>query len=371
MSQGFLDDAEAGALDTPAVVVDLDRMDARIASMARLMRERGIALRPHAKTHKSIEVARRQIAAGAVGLTVATIGEAEVFADAGFTDLFIAYPVMASGPKAGRLRELAGRCTLSVGADSAAGLEALAAAMRRSERLAARPHRGRLGRGADGRPAGRGRIARSSCHGPRPGGERGVHPRGPRLQGHGPAGGGRRGRGRRSGGRRGIAPRRRHRTDGPERGFDADGRALRAWRGHRGAARDVRLRRPTAGRPRRRTARGCGADGRDDRRQRRSRWRVRHRRRGQDPRPGRRAVHRRATARSSATPMRSSSGSTITTASWTCRRARLGRRSARSSGSCPITSVRSSTSWTRSSWHGTGERSTRGPSTRAAGTAEG
>ena len=61
MTQGLLDDAEAGALDTPAVVVDLDRMDARIASMARLMRERGIALRPHAKTHKSIEVARRQI----------------------------------------------------------------------------------------------------------------------------------------------------------------------------------------------------------------------------------------------------------------------------------------------------------------------
>ena len=61
MTTGLLDDAEASALDTPAVVVDLDRMDARIASMASLMRERGIALRPHAKTHKSIEVARRQI----------------------------------------------------------------------------------------------------------------------------------------------------------------------------------------------------------------------------------------------------------------------------------------------------------------------
>jgi D-serine deaminase-like pyridoxal phosphate-dependent protein len=130
MTQGLIDDDGASALDTPVVVVDLDRMDARIASMARLMRDRGIALRPHAKTHKSIAVARRQIDAGAVGLTVATIGEAEVFADAGFSDLFIAYPVMASGPKAGRLRELAGRCTLSVGADSTAGLEALAAAMK-------------------------------------------------------------------------------------------------------------------------------------------------------------------------------------------------------------------------------------------------
>jgi D-serine deaminase-like pyridoxal phosphate-dependent protein len=130
MTEGLLGDEAAAALDTPAVIVDLDRMDARIASMARLMRDRGIALRPHAKTHKSVAVARRQIEAGAVGLTVATIGEGEVFADAGFTDLFIAYPVIASGPKAGRLRELAGRCTLSVGADSAAGLDALAAAMK-------------------------------------------------------------------------------------------------------------------------------------------------------------------------------------------------------------------------------------------------
>jgi D-serine deaminase-like pyridoxal phosphate-dependent protein len=130
MTDGLIDDGAAGALDTPVVVVDLDRMDARIASMAGLMRDRGIALRPHAKTHKSIEVARRQLEAGSVGLTVATIGEAEVFADAGFTDLFIAYPVMASGPKAARVRDLAGRCTLSVGADSAVGLEALAAAMK-------------------------------------------------------------------------------------------------------------------------------------------------------------------------------------------------------------------------------------------------
>src|SRR6476620_8758321 len=100
MTHGLIDDDGAGALDTPAVVVDLDRMDERIESMARLMRERGIALRPHAKTHKSIAVARRQIEAGAAGLTVATIGEAEVFAGAGLTDLFIAYPVIASGSKA-------------------------------------------------------------------------------------------------------------------------------------------------------------------------------------------------------------------------------------------------------------------------------
>jgi D-serine deaminase-like pyridoxal phosphate-dependent protein len=129
MIQGLLDDAVAAEVDTPAVVVDLARAEARIARMASVMRDRGVALRPHAKTHKSIEFARRQIEAGAVGLTVATIGEAEVFADAGFEDLFIAYPVIDQGPKAVRLRALAERCTLSVGADSAVGLELLAQAI--------------------------------------------------------------------------------------------------------------------------------------------------------------------------------------------------------------------------------------------------
>lgn len=130
MSNGFLDEASAATIDTPGVVVDLDRVDARIAGLASVMRERGVALRPHAKTHKSIEFGRRQLAAGAGGLTVATLGEAELYADAGFDDLFIAYPVIAAGPKAPRLRALADRCTLSVGADSVAGLEALAGATR-------------------------------------------------------------------------------------------------------------------------------------------------------------------------------------------------------------------------------------------------
>src|SRR6187397_1010761 len=128
MTVGPLDPEATAELDTPSVVVDLDRADARIAAMAAVMRERGVALRPHTKTHKSIEFARRQVAAGAAGLTVATVGEAEVFADAGFEDLFIAYPVIASGPRAERLRSLASRCRLSVGADSVEGIRALAAA---------------------------------------------------------------------------------------------------------------------------------------------------------------------------------------------------------------------------------------------------
>jgi D-serine deaminase-like pyridoxal phosphate-dependent protein len=129
MPGAFLDDDALTAIDTPAVVVDLDRVDARIAAMADTMRARGVRLRPHAKTHKSLAFGRRQLDAGAVGLTVPTIGEAEVFAAGGFDDLFIAYPVIAQGPKAERLRTLAERCSLSVGADSAVGLDALASAL--------------------------------------------------------------------------------------------------------------------------------------------------------------------------------------------------------------------------------------------------
>lgn len=130
MTATWLEPEATARLDTPLVVVDLDRMDANIERMAALMRDRGVALRPHAKTHKSLQVALRQVAAGAVGLTVATIGEAEVFAAGGIEDLFIAYPVLAAGPKAERLGRLAERCRLSVGADSIEGVTALASAFR-------------------------------------------------------------------------------------------------------------------------------------------------------------------------------------------------------------------------------------------------
>jgi D-serine deaminase-like pyridoxal phosphate-dependent protein len=85
-----------------------------------------MALRPHAKTHKCWEIARRQLEAGAGGLTVATVSEAEIFAEAGCTDLFIAYPLWADDRRGARLRALAQRCSLRVGIDSAAGAQALA-----------------------------------------------------------------------------------------------------------------------------------------------------------------------------------------------------------------------------------------------------
>ena len=120
-------------LQTPCLVVDRDVLEANLVAMADRARDHGFTLRPHAKTHKCLEIARRQLALGAVGLTVATVGEAEVFADAGFTDLFIAYPVWAAGLRGPRLRALAERVELLIGVDSGEGAEILADALAGTE----------------------------------------------------------------------------------------------------------------------------------------------------------------------------------------------------------------------------------------------
>jgi D-serine deaminase-like pyridoxal phosphate-dependent protein len=120
-------------LQTPCLVVDRDVLEVNLVAMADHARDLGLVLRPHAKTHKCAEVARRQLALGAVGLTVATVGEAEVFAESGFTDLFIAYPLWAAGARGRRLRALTERVALRVGADSPEGVEILARALARTE----------------------------------------------------------------------------------------------------------------------------------------------------------------------------------------------------------------------------------------------
>ncbi|MDQ0674585.1 D-serine deaminase-like pyridoxal phosphate-dependent protein [Pseudarthrobacter siccitolerans] len=116
-------------IDTPEILVDVDVLDRNITRMARAVQAKGLVLRPHAKTHKIPEIAARQLAAGAVGLTVATIGEAEVFAASGVQDLFIAYPLWVSPQKAVRLRQLVASAKISVGVDSAAGASALGAGL--------------------------------------------------------------------------------------------------------------------------------------------------------------------------------------------------------------------------------------------------
>jgi D-serine deaminase-like pyridoxal phosphate-dependent protein len=116
-------------LETPCAVVDLDRLDRDLAKMAAEAAAAGVALRPHAKTHKCLEIAGRQLALGATGLTVATLAEAEAFAEAGCHSVFIAYPFWAGGAdRAARLKALAARIDLRVGVDSIAGAEALAQA---------------------------------------------------------------------------------------------------------------------------------------------------------------------------------------------------------------------------------------------------
>lgn len=96
------------ALNTPVMVLDLDALDRNVAGMAALVAAHGKLLRPHAKTHKSVDIARRQIAAGAIGQCCAKIGEAEVLADAGIGGLLITSPVAAPAAIE-RLAALAGR----------------------------------------------------------------------------------------------------------------------------------------------------------------------------------------------------------------------------------------------------------------------
>jgi D-serine deaminase-like pyridoxal phosphate-dependent protein len=104
-------------LETPAVVVDLDVMERNLSRMARYCRRHNIKLRPHTKSHKIPELAKRQIESGATGITVAKIGEAEVMINSGITDILIAYPVVGRG-KAARLAELAERADITVSLDS-------------------------------------------------------------------------------------------------------------------------------------------------------------------------------------------------------------------------------------------------------------
>jgi D-serine deaminase-like pyridoxal phosphate-dependent protein len=82
-------------LNTPALILDIEALDRNIAAMAALAADKGVALRPHAKTHKSVDIAKRQIAAGAVGVCCAKIGEAEVLAEGGVAGILITSPVAA------------------------------------------------------------------------------------------------------------------------------------------------------------------------------------------------------------------------------------------------------------------------------------
>ncbi|MDE2903102.1 MAG: alanine racemase [Chloroflexota bacterium] len=114
-------------LDTPALVLDLDVVEANIARTVEIARAAGARLRPHIKTHRMLAVARLQIDAGARGICCAKTGEAEVFADGGIDDIFIANQVVGTA-KMRRLRALAERVRLAVGVDHPEQIELLSQA---------------------------------------------------------------------------------------------------------------------------------------------------------------------------------------------------------------------------------------------------
>jgi D-serine deaminase-like pyridoxal phosphate-dependent protein len=115
------------ALDTPALLVDLDVLEANIARIASTCRQHGVGWRPHLKGHKTLEIARMELAAGAVGITCAKLGEAEVMAAAGVRGVLIANQIV--GPlKIRRLMELPADANPIVAVDSMANAAELAAA---------------------------------------------------------------------------------------------------------------------------------------------------------------------------------------------------------------------------------------------------
>ena len=120
-------------LDTPALRIDLDKMERNLEEMAAAARSRGVQMRPHTKTHKMPEIARRQVGLGAVGITVAKLGEAEVMARAGLRDIFVCYPLVGE-TKLRRLRELAREVNMMTIVESAEGAQGLSEACRAKRR---------------------------------------------------------------------------------------------------------------------------------------------------------------------------------------------------------------------------------------------
>ena len=111
-------------LDTPALLIDIDLVHGNIAAMQVKADKYGVALRPHTKTHKMPELAKLQLAAGATGITVAKVGEAEVMAAAGLSDIFIANQIIGIS-KLERIRQLARQIKIRLGVDNPVQIDQL------------------------------------------------------------------------------------------------------------------------------------------------------------------------------------------------------------------------------------------------------
>ena len=114
-------------LETPSVLIDLNKMERNIAAMQARCDDLGISFRPHIKTHKIPDIARRQIEAGAVGIACQKVSEAEIFAAAGFSDIQIPYNIVG-GRKTRRLAKLAQQADVTVTVDSKAVIDGIAEA---------------------------------------------------------------------------------------------------------------------------------------------------------------------------------------------------------------------------------------------------
>ena len=119
--------APKSEIDTPALLINYEALDRNISRMAGYFKRGDVKLRPHSKTHKNVQIARKQIAAGAVGITCAKLGEAEALADGGIDDILIANQIV--GPiKIARLVQLAQRIRVAVAVDDPVNVRALSQA---------------------------------------------------------------------------------------------------------------------------------------------------------------------------------------------------------------------------------------------------
>jgi D-serine deaminase-like pyridoxal phosphate-dependent protein len=108
-------------LETPHLLIDDAKMRTNIEKMAGIAQERGVRLRPHVKTHKIPKIAGQQLESGAAGITVAKVSEAEVMADGGIRDIFVAYPLVTESKIRRAIRLSRGGVRLVVGVDSLEG----------------------------------------------------------------------------------------------------------------------------------------------------------------------------------------------------------------------------------------------------------
>ena len=111
-------------LDTPALLIDLDKMENNVQKMAARCRDSGLHWRPHAKGHKTPAIAHEQLRAGAIGITCAKLGEAEVLADAGISDILVANQVVGR-EKVARLVNLRRRADVMVAVDDPVHIRAI------------------------------------------------------------------------------------------------------------------------------------------------------------------------------------------------------------------------------------------------------